>query len=200
MVYSLKGEAFDKFRKFKAIVELETKAKIKCFRTSRGGEFTSTEFNDFCEGSGIIRHLTAPYSPQQNGVIKRRNRMEMTRSLLKHMSVPNHLMGEAVRHATYLINRIGTKVLTHQTPYKALKGRKPNIEHLCIFGCIGYAKVDTPFPKKLDDISRILVHLGTKSGSKAYKLYVPSHRKLVVNKDVFRREENMGMDVITLGR
>ena len=44
-----KGEAFEKFRKFKASVELETKAKIKCFRTDRGGEFTSTAFNGFCE-------------------------------------------------------------------------------------------------------------------------------------------------------
>ena len=127
-----KGEAFEKFRKFKASVELETKAKIKCFRTDRGGEFTSTAFNGFCEESGIMRQLTAPYSPQQNGVVERRNRtlMEMTRSLLKHMSLPNHLWGKAVRHATYLINRVGTKSLTDQTPYEALKGRKPNIEHL----------------------------------------------------------------------
>ena len=127
-----KGEAFEKFRKFKAIVELETKAKIKCFRTDRGGEFTSTAFNGFCEESGIVRQLTAPHSPQQNGVVERRNRtlMEMTRSLLKHMSLPNHLWGEAVRHATYLINRVGTKSLTDQTPYNVLKGRKLNIEHL----------------------------------------------------------------------
>ena len=164
-----KGEAFQKFKQFKTVVELETKAKIKCFRTDRGGEFTSAEFNDFCKEYGIVRHLTAPYSPQQNGVVERRNRtlMEMSRSLLKHMSLPNHLWGEAVRHATYLINRVATRVLEFQTPYEVFKGRKPNLEHLRIFGCICYAKIETPFPKKLDDRTRALVHLGTEPGSKA---------------------------------
>lgn len=93
-----KGEAFDRFRKFKAIIEQETGMSIKTFRTDRGGEFTLTEFNAYCEKSGIQRHLTAPYSPQQNGVVERRNRtiLEMTRSVLKHMRVPNYMWGEAV--------------------------------------------------------------------------------------------------------
>lgn len=64
-----KGEAFEKFKRFKAIVEQETRTTIKTFRTDRGGEFVSTEFGSFSETSGIIRHLTAPYSPQQNGVV-----------------------------------------------------------------------------------------------------------------------------------
>lgn len=120
-----KGEAFDKFKRFKAIVEKETGAKIRTFRSDRGGEFCSNEFRDFCETSGIARHLTAPYSPQQNGVVERRNRtlLGMTRSVLKHMSVPNYLWGEAVRHSTYLINRVATRVLVSQTPYQAFKKR-----------------------------------------------------------------------------
>ncbi|KAF7113243.1 hypothetical protein RHSIM_RhsimUnG0146100 [Rhododendron simsii] len=43
-------------------------------RSDRGGEFTSNEFNDFCEENGICRPLTLPYSPQQNGVVERKNR------------------------------------------------------------------------------------------------------------------------------
>lgn len=95
-----KSEAFEKF---KTLVEVETRATIKTFRTDRGGEFISHEFQAFCEKYGIQRHLTSPYSPQQNGVVERRNRilLEMTRSLLKHMSMSNYLWGEAIRHATY---------------------------------------------------------------------------------------------------
>ena len=82
-----KGEAFEKFKRFKALVERETGIPIKTLRTDRGGEFTSLEFQKFCEESGIQRHLTAPYTPQQNGVVERRNRtlLEMTRSILKYM-------------------------------------------------------------------------------------------------------------------
>ena len=181
-----KGEAFEKFRLFKKTVEQETGFTIKTFRTDRGGEFLSKEFQTFCDDFGIQRHLTAPYTPQQNGVVERRNRtlMEMTRSILKHMSVPNYLWGEAVRHATYLINRVGTRVLAGKTPYEAFKGRKPNIEHLRVFGCIGYTKTENAHLKKLDDRSRVLVHLGTEPGSKAYRLLDPTNRRIIVSRDV----------------
>ena len=60
-----KGEAFEKFKTFKAVVEKETGASIKMFRTDRGGEFISSEFQAFCEASGIARHLTAPRSKME---------------------------------------------------------------------------------------------------------------------------------------
>ena len=50
------------------MVENETGLPIKCLRTDRGGEFTSLEFNKFCEQNGIKRQLTTAYTPQQNGV------------------------------------------------------------------------------------------------------------------------------------
>ncbi|XP_010412760.1 PREDICTED: uncharacterized protein LOC104699114 [Camelina sativa] len=158
-----KSEAFDRFKRFKEFVEKQTGKDIKTFRTDRGGEFTSTEFNRFCEENGVSRHLTAPYTPQQNGVIERRNRtlMEMTRSLLKAMKVPNDMWGEAVRDSTYLINRVPTKALQGQTPYESLWSKKPNIEHLRVFGCVAHVKITGPHLKKLDDRSRSVINLGT---------------------------------------
>ena len=168
------------------MVEKETNTKIQTFRTDRGGEFVSHEFNLFCEESGITRHLTAPYTPQQNGVVERRNRtlMEMTRSILKHMHLPNYLWGEAIRHSTYLLNRVMTRFLKDKTPYECFRDRKPTVEHIRIFGCIAYAKIDKQQLRKLDDRSRVLVHLGTEPGSKAYRLFDPHTQKVVVSRDV----------------
>lgn len=45
--------------------------------------------------------------------------MEMTRALLKSMSVPGKFWGEVVRHAVYLLNRLPTKVLGDVTPYES---------------------------------------------------------------------------------
>lgn len=70
VLLSTKNEAFEKFKHFKSVVEQQTKKKIQTFRTDRGGEFVSAEFNSFCEQTGIIRHLTAPYTPQQNSVVE----------------------------------------------------------------------------------------------------------------------------------
>ena len=108
----------------------------------------------------------------------------MTRSILKHTNLPNYLWGKAIRHATYLINRAATRTLVLKTPYKAFKSRRPNIGHIRIFECIAYAKVDTPHVRKLDDRSRTLVHLGTEPGSKAYRLFDPISRKIMVSRDV----------------
>ena len=66
-----KSEAFEKFKKFKCLIDQETVAKIQISRTDRGGEFVSREFNTLCDNLGIIRYLTAPYTPQQNGVVER---------------------------------------------------------------------------------------------------------------------------------
>ena len=151
----------------------------------------SQEFISYCDKNGINRHLTAPYSPQQNGVVERRNRtlLEMTRSLLKHMGVPNIMWGEAVRHATYLINRIATRSLIGRTPYEALRSKKPNLEHLKVFGCVYFARTEEAGRKKLDDRSRVLVHLGTEPGTKAYRLLDPTNKRIVVSRDVHFDEE-----------
>lgn len=83
---------------------------MKVFRTDRGGEFCSNAFNSYFEQEGIIRHFTAPYTPQQNEVMERRNRtvVEIARSYLKEMGVPSILWGEAVRHSVYVLNRLPT--------------------------------------------------------------------------------------------
>lgn len=160
-----KSEAFTKFKRFRSLVEQETGERIKVLRTDRGGEFTSKEFKDYCDDAGIERHLTAPYSPQQNGIVERRNRtlLEITRSILKHMDI--------------------------KTPYESYKGRKPNIEHIRVFGCVGYARITTPHLKKLDDRFKALVHLGTEPGTKAYRLLEPSTRRIIVSRDVMFSED-----------
>ena len=94
-VYMLreKGGAFEAFKKFKRLVENKSEHKLKTLRTDRGGEFTSQKFAEFCKEEGVERHLTAPYTPQQNGVAERRNRTVMgtARSLLKSMQVSTNL-------------------------------------------------------------------------------------------------------------
>ncbi|GKA41574.1 retrovirus-related pol polyprotein from transposon TNT 1-94, partial [Tanacetum coccineum] len=68
------GEVIMKVLSGIAMVEKEKGLKIKSMRSDKDGEFLSKEFNKFCEDNGIWRFLTAPYSPQQNGVVERRNR------------------------------------------------------------------------------------------------------------------------------
>ena len=68
-----KSEAAKAVKRIKARAEAECEKKMRVLRTDRGRKFTSASFGKYCDEIGIQRHLTAPYSPQQNGVVERRN-------------------------------------------------------------------------------------------------------------------------------
>jgi transposase InsO family protein len=55
------------------MVENEMDSKIKCLRYDNGGEFTSKEFMDYCSRHGIKRQFFVARTPQQNGVVERKN-------------------------------------------------------------------------------------------------------------------------------
>jgi transposase InsO family protein len=69
-----KSEASEKFKEFKVLVENETDLKIKCLRSYNGGEFIANEFEELCEAHGIRRQYSTTRTPQQNGVVERKNR------------------------------------------------------------------------------------------------------------------------------
>ncbi|GJS84530.1 zinc finger, CCHC-type containing protein [Tanacetum coccineum] len=181
-----KDQAFDTFKEFRQRIKTEMRLKLRMLRTDRGGEFTSNEFTKYCKEHGIARQLTAPYSPQQNGVVERRNRtvLSTTRSMMKAMKLPLNFWAEAVRHTIYILNRVPTRALVDKTPYEALYNRKPNLENLRIFGCTAYAKITIPHLRKLDDRSIPMVYLGVEEGSKAYRLYDPKGKRKHVSRDV----------------
>ncbi|RVW63624.1 Retrovirus-related Pol polyprotein from transposon TNT 1-94 [Vitis vinifera] len=158
-----KSEAFTTFKNYKNLVEKETGAFICCLRTDRGGEFTSLEFNAFCKTNGISRQLTAAYTPQQNGVAERKNRTIMN-----------------------MKSYIGSK---RRDPEEAWSGVKPNVDYFRVFGCIGHVHVPDNKRKKLDDKSFQCVLLGVSEESKAYRLYDPVSKKIVVSRDVVFEED-----------
>jgi transposase InsO family protein len=68
-----KSEAFENFKIYKEMVENEMDSRIKCLRSDNGGEFTSKEFMDYCSNHGIKRQFSIARTPQQNGVVERKN-------------------------------------------------------------------------------------------------------------------------------
>ena len=185
-----KSETFQKFQMFKAMVENQSGCHIKVLRTDRGGEFVSKDFNLFCEEEGIQRELTAPYTPEQNGIAERKNRtiVEMARSMLQARRLPNQFWAEAVATSVYLLNISPTKAVMNRTPYEAWHRRKPSVSHLRIFGCVAYALKHPQTRQKLDEKSEKCIFIGYCTQSKAYKLYNPVSEKILVRRDVIFNE------------
>ena len=90
-----KSETFNCFQIFKELTENEIDMKIKCLRSDNRGEFVSKEFNKYCDDNGIKRHFSITETPQQNGVVERKNRivMAMARTMLNESKLCNHYFG-----------------------------------------------------------------------------------------------------------
>lgn len=159
--------------KFHASVERETGKKLKVLQSDKGREFMSLEFRRYSDKLGIRRELTVPYTPQQNGVVERKNRtvVEMTRCLLKSAGLPINYWAEAASTSVYLINRSPTQALRNKTPYEMWYGAKPAVGHLRVFGSIVFVLIPAQKHAKLDEKSEKCVLVGYCSQTKAYRLY-----------------------------
>jgi hypothetical protein len=62
-VIKSKADAFQHFKKIKALAEAQSGRRLLAFRSDRGGEFNSTAFRQFCDDGGITHYTTAPYTP-----------------------------------------------------------------------------------------------------------------------------------------
>ena len=168
-----KYEALNMFKIYKAEVENQLVKKIKIIRSNRGGEYESIAFSDFCTQHGIVHQTIAPYTPQQNGVAKRKNRTlkGMINSMLNSSGLPHNLWGEALLTANFILNRIPFKN-SNKSPYELWKGRIPSYKMIKVRGCL--AKVLIPLPKrtKLGPKTIDCVFIGFANASAAYRFLV----------------------------
>ena len=120
----------EKFVFYKSEVENQLNKKIKMLRSDRGGEYELT-FVDFCAQHGIIHETIAPYLPQSNGMVERKNHTlkEMMNAMLISSGLPQNMWGEAILSANYLLNKLPKKK-AKKTPYELLKGMKPSYKYL----------------------------------------------------------------------
>jgi hypothetical protein len=135
--------------------------------------------------------MTVPYNPQQNRVVERKNRAitGVERSMLHDQSLPLYLWAEACATTVYLQNRSPHKILGKMTPEEDFTNRRPDLEHIWIFGCSTFSHVPSERRTKLDPTAKQGILVGYSEVSKAYRIYILPLRKVVVSRDV-RSEED----------
>nr|KYP35691.1 Retrovirus-related Pol polyprotein from transposon TNT 1-94 [Cajanus cajan]KYP38474.1 Retrovirus-related Pol polyprotein from transposon TNT 1-94 [Cajanus cajan] len=171
---SHKDNAFKAFRIISKRIQNEKDLKIKSLRSDHGGEFQNESFQTFCEENGINHNFSVPRTPQQNGVVERKNRslIELARAMLNENGLPKYFWADAVNTACYVLNRILIRPILKKTPYELYKGRKPDISHFKVFGCKCFVLnngKDTlgKFDAKADEG----VFIGYSAISKAYRVF-----------------------------
>ena len=119
-----KTEVQDVFRRFANRAMNNYGAKIKHIRSDNGTEFKNTGLDTYLDTLGITHEFSAPYMPQQNGVIERKNRtlIEMARTMLDEYKTPRKFWPKAIDTACHTINRVYLHKLLNKTSYELLTG------------------------------------------------------------------------------
>ena len=194
-VYFLKkkSEVFEKFKQYEAEVTNCSGKKIKTLRTDNGGEYTSTEFEAYLRKKGIRHEVSTPYTPQQNGVSERLNRslQEMALSQLVHAELLKSFWADSLATACYVRNRLPVNPL-NISPHEKWYGKKPNVKHVRVFGCIAYALKPNLERQKMTAKSDKMRFIGYPFGTKGYRLYDKQKHRVVVRRDVVFNETDFG--------
>ena len=149
-------------------------------------EFSSSEATCFFQEKGIIHQKTCPYTPQQNGVVERKHKylLETARALLFQSKLPMRYWGECVLTATYLINRLPTKLLQGKSPYELLYQKKPVYSHLRNFGCLCFPTTLKTHKDKFEPRAVPHIFIGYPFNTKGYKVLNLATKRIHVSRDV----------------
>jgi hypothetical protein len=165
---------------------------VKKIRRTNRSEFKNLQVEEFLEDEGIKHEFSAPYTPQQNGVVERKNMtlIDMARTMLREYKTPERFWSETVNTTCHAINRLYLHRLLKKTSYELLAGNKPNVSYFRVFGSKCYILVKkgrhSKFaPKAVDGFL-----LGYDSNTKAYRVFNKSSGLVEVSSDVVFDETN----------
>lgn len=191
-VYLLKekSEVGQVVKNFFKMVHTQYQTNIQVFRSDNGKEYFNILLSDFFLANGVVHQSSCVNTPQQNGIAERKNRhlLEVARALLFANKVPKYLWGEAVLTASYLINRMPSKVLDFHTPLDVFRNYFPLTSvsadlPLKVFGCTAFVH-EHKHLDKLDPRAIKCVFTGYSPTQKGYRCFEPKSKRIFVTMDV----------------
>jgi hypothetical protein len=183
-----KSEVFQRFNDFQNLVERLFNRKIIVVQTDWGGEYQ--RLNSFFQRVGISHHVSCPHAHQQNGSAERKHRhiVEMGLSLLAHASMPLKYWDQAFLTATFLINRLPSKVINDSTPLELLFEQTADYSSLRTFGYACWPNLRPYNDRKLQFLSKRCVFLGYKNQHKGFKCLDIATGRIYISRDVVFNE------------
>ncbi|GJZ09605.1 retrovirus-related pol polyprotein from transposon TNT 1-94 [Tanacetum coccineum] len=154
---------------------------VRFIRTDNGTEFVNQVMSEYYEGVGIFHQKSVPRTPQQNGVVERRNRtlVEAARTMMIFSKAPMFLWAEAVATACYTQNRSLIHTRHNKTPYELVHDKKPDLTFFRVFGALCYPTNDSEDLGKFQAKADIGIFVGYAPSRKGYRIYNKRTRRLM---------------------
>ncbi|KAD0053224.1 hypothetical protein E3N88_44863 [Mikania micrantha] len=168
-----KSEVAKAIINFVLYAEKQYSLSIKCVRSDNGTEFRNHLLDEFYQSKGIQRQYSIPRTPEQNGVVERKNRtlIEAARTMLADSGLPLTFWAEAVNTACYVQNRVLVNQRWLKTPYEILHSLTPLISFFRAFGCPCYILNTKDQLTKFDSKVDAGYFVGYSSTCKAYRVF-----------------------------
>nr|GEY92366.1 putative ribonuclease H-like domain-containing protein [Tanacetum cinerariifolium] len=168
-----KDETPDVVIKFITQIQVGLNKTVRYIRTDNGIEFVNHTMNEYYERISIFHQKTVPRTPQQNGVVERRNRtlVEAARTMLIFSKALMFLWAEVVATTCYTQNRSLIHTRHHKTPYELVHNKKPNLTFFKVFGALCYPTNDNEDLGKLQPTADTGIFVGYDPSRKGYRIY-----------------------------
>ncbi|KAD7477010.1 hypothetical protein E3N88_00146 [Mikania micrantha] len=168
-----KDEAAKYIINFVVYAENQYSLPVKCVRSDNGTEFRNHILDEFYLSKGIKRQYSIPRTPEQNGVVERKNRtlIEAARSMIADSGLPLTFWAEAVNTACYVQNRVLVNQRLLKTPYEVLHHLAPLISFFRAFGCPCYILNTKDQLQRFDSKVDAGYFVGYSSTCKAYRVF-----------------------------
>ncbi|KAJ9565681.1 hypothetical protein OSB04_001647 [Centaurea solstitialis] len=120
------------------LINLLKRLHVRVLRSDNGTGFKNSVIEEYLASVGITHNFSAPRTPQQNGVVERKNRtlVDAARTMLNASGIPLTFWAKAVSAACYTQNRSLVVKRFEKTPYQLLHNKRPNIKFFHVFGKI----------------------------------------------------------------
>jgi hypothetical protein len=171
-----KSDASKVIQKWIKRVERESGRDLSIFRSDKGGEFSSTELDEFFTERGIEHQWASTATPEQNGVAERmvRTLKEHTLANLAHATLPEIWWAESMHYTCYIRNRLSSQSLPgHMSPYERWYGKVPNLAMAKTWGCMAQIHIPKQKRKGLEAKTQWGMMIGIPDGIKGWKFYLP---------------------------
>ncbi|KAI3771213.1 hypothetical protein L6452_02372 [Arctium lappa] len=148
-------------------------SKVQKLRSDNGTEFRNAKINSYLSEEGITPNFSAARTPQQNGVVERKNRtlVEAARTMLAESNLSTNFWAEAIATACFTQNRATIVKRFQKTSYELIHNRKPNIKYFHVFGCRCYILKDREYLGKFDKKADEGKFIGYSLASKAFRVF-----------------------------
>nr|GEZ34561.1 retrovirus-related Pol polyprotein from transposon TNT 1-94 [Tanacetum cinerariifolium] len=166
---------------FLGLVQRGLHAQVRTVRTDKGTKFLNQTLHAYFAAEGILHQTSVARTPEQNGVVERRNRtlVEAARTMLSAAKVPLFFWAEAIATSCFTQNRSFVIPRHGKTPYHIINDRKLSVKFFHIFGSLCYIVRDAENLDKMKEKGDACIFVGYSTQSRAYRVFIKRTRVIV---------------------